>query len=523
MCWWGGVSLSSINPALATESFNQNNLIGNGSPIQISDTDKLGENTKVIGGIDLSGISSSDIANTNVSITLSKETTIDEVIGGSQARTQKEKDKEALLHIGSSTLEAKNITADRIIGGSKNSNSDKVNLSTDKIKTTLSNVIVKKDFVGGNLLKATGQGGGGPATAEGKTQSIENNILSGEFDGRFVGGSMAENYGNNTGTLKVSDQSIVTNVSGGDFSKIGQFIAGSFASGSHTSATVDSTVLKITGGTFYSETAGKRNWIYAGSGAENGGVVSHKNSTLILDGSQNGFTPLQGTTQNQTHGQFFGGGLNATVSNSVNVSVENIIVGLIDSKNEVKTSHIYAGSNIKTSGTFNEGNTNLNVKNSHFFGDALGAGFVMGNDVTFRSGDAVVYIVDSTFDGYTQSTNRYSGRVFGAGRVEAATNANVIVNSSTVRIHNISGRDLETGISGVSHDPGTQVFGGMQVYAAKNSLAHVNSTNVFVDGEKTALAEVYGGGIVSGTVTSDKSSTLSAGTTYVEWIFLKLM
>lgn len=513
---WGGVSLSLINPVLATESVNQNNVIGNGSPIQISDADKLEKDTKVIGGIDLSGIFSSDIANTNVSITVTKGTTIDEVIGGSQARTQKEKDKEAVLHIGTSTVKVENIIADRIIGGSKNSNSDKVNLSTDKIKTTLSNVTIEKDFVGGNLLKATGQGGGGPATAQSSTQSIENNILSGTFNGRFVGGSMAENYGNNDGTLKVSDQSIVTNISGGDFSKIGQFIAGSFASGSHTSATVDSTVLKITGGTFYSETAGERNWIYAGSGAENGGVVSHKNSTLILDGSQNGFTPLQGTTQNQTHGQFFGGGLNATLSDSVNVLVENIAVGLIDSKNTVKTSHIYAGSNIKTSGTFNEGNTNLNVKNSHFFGDALGAGFVMGSDVTFRSGDAVVNIVDSTFDGYTQSTNRYSGRVFGAGRVEAATNANVIVNSSTVRIHNISGRDLETGTSGVSHDPGTQVFGGMQVYAAKKSLAHVNSTNVFVDGEKTALAEVYGGGIISGTVASDISSTLSAGTTYVE-------
>lgn len=507
---WGGVSLSLINPALATES----NFIGKGSSIQISDTDNLEKDTKVIGGIDLAGVTPSDIANTNISIKLPEKTTIDEIIGGSHAKTQKCKEA-LLLHVGSSTLEAENITANRIIGGSKNNNSDKVNLSTDNIKTTLSNVIVKEDFVGGNLLKATGPGGGGPATAEGKTQSIENNILSGEFDGRFVGGSMAENYGNNPGSLKVSDQSIVTNVSGGDFSKIGQFIAGSFASGSLTSATVDSTVLKITGGTFYSEPADKR-WIYAGSGAENGGVVSHKNSTLILDGSQNGFTPLQGTTQNQTHGLFFGGGLNATVSNSVNVSVENIIVGLIDSENKVKTSYIYAGSNIKTSGTFNEGNTNLNVKNSHFFGDALGAGFVMGNDVTFRSGDAVVYIVDSTFDGYTQSTNRYSGRVFGAGRVQDATNANVIVNSSTVRIHNISGRDFETGISGVSHDPGSQVFGGMQVYAAKNSLAHVNSTNVFVDGEKTALAEVYGGGTVSGTVTSDESSTLSAGTTYVE-------
>lgn len=89
----GGVSLSSINPALATESFNQNNLIGNGSPIQISDTDKLGENTKVIGGIDLSGISSSDIANTNVSITLSKETTIDESLEDLRQELRKKKIK----------------------------------------------------------------------------------------------------------------------------------------------------------------------------------------------------------------------------------------------------------------------------------------------------------------------------------------------------------------------------------------------------------------------------------------------
>lgn len=206
----GLLSLSLINPALATESVNKDNIVGKGSSIQISDTDKLEKDTKVIGGIDLAGVTSSDIANTNISIKLPEKTTIDEIIGGSQARTQKEKDKEALLHVGSSTLEAENITADRIIGGSKNSNSDKVNLSTDNIKTTLSNVTVEKDFVGGNLLKATGQGGGGPASAEGKTQSIENNILSGKFNGRFVGGSMAENYGNNTGTLEVSDQSIVT-------------------------------------------------------------------------------------------------------------------------------------------------------------------------------------------------------------------------------------------------------------------------------------------------------------------------
>lgn len=183
----GLLSLSLINPVLASESVNNDKIVGAGELIQVSDNKELTGQTKVIGGIDLSGLTSSDIANTNISIKLSEKTTIDEIIGGSQARTQKEKDKEALLHVGSSTLEAENITADRIIGGSKNSNSDSVNLTTDHISSTLADVTVMKDFVGGNLLKATGQGGGGPATAEGKTQSIENNILSGNFNGRFVG------------------------------------------------------------------------------------------------------------------------------------------------------------------------------------------------------------------------------------------------------------------------------------------------------------------------------------------------
>ena len=84
-----------INPALATESVNQNNVIGNGFSIQISDTGNLKKDTKVIGGIDLAGVTSSDIANTNISIKLPEKTTIDEIIGGSQARTQKEKDKKA--------------------------------------------------------------------------------------------------------------------------------------------------------------------------------------------------------------------------------------------------------------------------------------------------------------------------------------------------------------------------------------------------------------------------------------------
>ena len=523
---WGGVSLSLINPALATEG----DFIGNGSPIQIqiSDTDKLKENTKVIGGIDLSGISSSDIANTNVSITVTKETTIDEVIGGSHAKTQKENDKEALLHIGSSTLEAKDITAGKIIGGSKNNNSDKVNLSTDKIKTTLSNVIVKEDFVGGNLLKATGKGGGGPATAKGKTQSIENNILSGEFDGRFVGGSMAQNYGNNnTGTLKVSDQSIVTNVSGGDFSKVPEIFGGALATGKGTQAFVESSVLKITGGDFGSgnlEGTHTRNWIFAGSGSVNGGEIKHLNSTLILDGSSGNFVSSQGSNlENQTCGEFYGGGFNSFVSENISVSVENMTLGFIAhdnaGKGTMKKAMIYAGSRINEleEKKWEEGDSKLFLNNSIVNGDAVGAGFVRKTKgFSFTIGNTAVEIRDSTFGGFTQGTNRYSGKVVGAGRMEEAIGSNFFANTSSVRIHNMSGFDLEQGsIDVVTHDPGTQVIGGVQTWHNENSLAHVNQTHVYIDGSKTSIMEVMGGGFISG-VNSSNGSTLSSGNTYVE-------
>ena len=512
----GLLSLSLINPALATESVNKDNIVGKGSSIQISDTDKLEKDTKVIGGIDLAGVTSSDIANTNISIKLPEKTTIDEIIGGSQARTQKEKDKEALLHVGSSTLEAENITADRIIGGSKNSNSDKVNLSTDNIKTTLSNVTVEKDFVGGNLLKATGQGGGGPASAEGKTQSIENNILSGKFNGRFVGGSMAENYGNNTGTLEVSD-----------FSKVLEIFGGALATGKGTQAFVESSVLKITGGDFNSgnfKGTQTRNWIFAGSGSVNGGEIKHLNSTLILDGSSGNFVSSQGSNlENQTYGEFYGGGFNSFVSENISVSVENMTLGFIahdkEGKGTMNKAMIYAGSRINSleEKKWEEGDSKLFLNNSIVNGDAVGAGFVWGTKgFSFTIGNTAVEIRDSTFGGFTEGTNRYSGKVVGAGRMEEAIGSNFFANTSSVRIHNMSGFDLEQGsIDVVTHDPGTQVIGGVQTWSNENSLAHVNQTHVYIDGSKTSIMEVMGGGLISG-VNSSKGSTLSSGNTYVE-------
>lgn len=524
----GLVSLALMNPVVATEGGSgSKDIVGEGSSITNSNLSNATEQTKVIGGFNLSNGKHPETINT--SVVIDQQITLDEIIGGSHAKTQHQNDK-LLLTAESSTLNVANVTADIIVGGSKNNNSNNVNLSTDKIKNTLSNVTVEKDFVGGNLLKATGQVAGGPATAEGRTHSIENNVLSGKFNGRFVGGSMAENYGKNpnTGTLKVSDQTIVTNISGGDFSKVLDLFGGALATGKGTQAFVDSSVLKITGGDFNSgkfNGTQSRNWIFAGSASvDGGGEIVHRNSTLILDGSSGNFVSSQGSNlKNQTYGEFYGGGFNSSVSEKISVSVENMNLGFIDQnetrKGTMNKAMIYAGSRIsslKDTELF-EGDIHLRVNNSTVIGDAVGAGFVWGStDFKLSTGNTVVEIRDSYFDGFTQDGNRYSGKVIGAGRMEEATNSTFLVKSSSVHIHNMSGFDVEQGSVGtITHDPGTQVIGGVQTWHNTNSLAHVNQTYVYIDGSKTSIMEVMGGGLISGN-NSSNGSTLSTGDAYVE-------
>lgn len=332
---------------------------------------------------------------------------------------------------------------------------------------------------------------------------------------------MAENYGNNDGTLTVSDQSIVTNISCGDFSsKDLLLVGGSAAIGNNTFASVDSSTLVITGGKFsdFQETGKSiRNSIYAGSVAKDGGIAHHKNSTLIIiDGSSQGFSSLKGTSTSQSHGSFYGGGFNSAVSENINVTLQNVSLGFFNNQNEAQTSHVYAGSYFTAEGDYVEGNTNLTVKNAAMVGDTLGAGFVEGENIHLQSGHASVEVNDSFYDGYTSGINRWSGRVFGAGRMQYAENSTFIVQSSSVKVHNVSGIDHENGTTNITHDPGTRIFGAMQIYQSTKSLGHVHETSVYVDGDKTVVADVVGGGLISGTIASKDTSILSAGNTYAE-------
>lgn len=89
-------------------------------------------------------------------------------------------------------------------------------------------------------------------------------------------------------------------------------------------------------------------------------------------------------------------------------------------------------------------------------------------------------------------------------------------NSAVVEIDNLKGitYSKEDGTT-VKADPGTRVYGGGQLYWSKNANLTVGSTKVTIGGADTALEEVYGGGLISGTIAAADSSVLVTGHTDV--------
>lgn len=522
-------SLAAASPTAIPNSPSRN-IIGEGAPVNVNEqTPNITSSTKVVGAKEWT---TQDPPKSNFTINSSQVAvsgvTLDEIIGGFHTRVLPANEKEVLLVLGTADTTVNNTEADYIIGGSKASNANLVVFESGTLKTTLhEGTLVKKAFIGGNYIKATGHPGGGPASSSSSSDSITNIIDSGIFNGKFIGGSYAENYGNNDKPLTVSDNKISTVISNGDFTNVETIYGGSVADGKDSSASAGYVELVLTGGNlnFYNAKGDSvRKSIYAGSAALNGGNAQTEQTKLVIDGSSKNFVgnknandALAGSGNQMVYLNAFGGGLNSTVTASSSVLIRNVFAGFIDTKNGVKKSQLYAGSNIKSQGNYRDGDTQIEVHDSILLADVLGAGFIYETDNTqFESGNAVSIVKNSALDGWTSGTNRYSGRVFGAGRMEATTKSTMLVASSNVLVSNVAGKDIENLDGTVTHNPGSQVFGAMQSYGNKNSLSYVGFTNVRIEGENTSLAEAFGGGIISGTVKRDQNSTLAVGNSFIE-------
>ena len=90
---------------------------------------------------------------------------------------------------------------------------------------------------------------------------------------------------------------------------------------------------------------------------------------------------------------------------------------------------------------------------------------------------------------------------FGAGRIQGGDF--LIQNTSEIIISNVTGVTYNKTGEIIENEIGARIYGGGQSFnpalSGKNSVLTVGSAKVTIDGEKTALDEVYGGSIISGT------------------------
>lgn len=470
---------------------------------------------KVIGGWDIysGNLTDGGSAETNTSITISSGT-FDDIIGGSHIKqpVKDYTDKNFTVNIGNTDI---NITGGEftgaVIGGSKANNSDKTILNVGNINVDISNGTFAGIIVGGNNIKSTGNPGGGtPAENTATAGDVKVNISGGTFGNTVYGGSVADNYGtvqaDGKPVLKATDNSTELTITGGTFNN-GVFGAG-MANG--TSSVINVGTAKLTiidNGT--NENPGvtiNGGRIIGGGDAVNGGTVNVANTEVTIDGLKAG----------EYAKALYAGSNNAGVSNTTKLTIKNAVLGNGDNK-----WGIYGGSRIN-----DISNTEINdakdmyidIDDSHLAADVRGGAGLFVSNTIVTNGTSVVDIKNTTVDGYSDNNNNdWSGRVFGAGILQSSTDSMLVHENTNVLVENVGGKtyDKDTGETVINENPGTEIYGGGQLYSGKQSILNVKNANIIIDGEETALNSVFGGNTISGTISKNLASVAVVGNTDV--------
>ena len=455
-------------------------------------TDVGSEKPKIVGGWNYTKDSEDKNANhssSTTSITLTSGT-VDELIGGNHLKDVQSKESYT-SKIGNTSVTMNDGTAQYLIGGSK-SNGTKADIANGKTTVVVNGGtigdtrvnIANAGLIGGNYIKST-SGQGTPITA--KTDGTDVEITGGTFKNKVIGGSFAETYGTGVSGLSVEDKEIKLKISGGTFDSL--VIGGGAAAGTGNTSTVGTSNLEITGGTFNAN-------IYAGGTAletvtGNGGLgtVNVVNSNLTIDGTGSTGENLKFTKA------IYAGGLNSGVSGKIALTLKNLTKDMFIAK-----TGMYGGSKGDAFGvSIEDGDIEINISNSDIYGDIRGGGGALGTNSTVKAGSSKLVIENSSVAGYEdKNNNTWTGRVFGAGIVEGG--ALFEQKSTEIVLNNIAGVTYDKESGEISNSEGARVYGGGQNYKkAVDSQLKIGSTKVTINGKDTALAEVYGGSIISGT------------------------
>lgn len=456
--------------------------------------DDINGNPKIIGGWNYitDPTKNEDHSTDETSITL-ESGTIDELIGGNHLKKVDYRGEAYLYSIGNTSVTMNDGKVQYLIGGSK-SNGTKADITNGKTKVIVNggkigdtSAGVKAALIGGNYIKST-SGQGTSITA--KTDGTDVEITGGTFKNKVIGGSFAETYGTPVSGLSVEDKETNLKISGGTFEGI--VIGGGAAAGTGNTSTVGTSNLEITGGTFNAN-------IYAGGASFDSGTVNVTNSNLTIDGSNGGI---------ELNKAIYAGGLDSGVSGKIALTLKNLTKVIFREK-----TGMYGGSKGDAAGVhIEDGDIEINISNSDIYGDIRGGGGAFGTNSTVKAGNSKLVIENSSVAGNEDNNNNtWTGRIFGAGIVQGG--ALFEQKSTEIVLNNITGVTYDKESGEISNSEGARVYGGGQNYKkAVDSQLKVESTKVTINGKDTALAEVYGGSIISGT---GNEGTVATGKTDV--------
>lgn len=490
---------------------NSDDLVAEGQTKSYSSSDAGDGSKKVIGGWnykDNAGKIEATHGDTDITVT---DGNFDEVIGGSHIRVSKVEGN--TLTMGNTKVTISGGEFGYITGGTKVSN------ASGTITTVDTNVVINggtfnQSVMGGNYIKATGNPGAGVAaetTANANNTSVT--ISGGTFNDSVYGGSVADNYGtqqtNGKPKLTVKDKTTNLTITGGTFNKT--IFGAGMANGENSVVNVESANLTLKGdgdSTLSIKESGSKGNVFGGGYAVNGGTVNVKNTNVNIDNLSVDYGL-----------NLHAGSKEAGVSNKTSITISNSELGKANKENKWQ---IIGGSRITSDNskkTINDAEEiSILIKDSHISADVRGGAAVYDQNVSVTNGSSVVELRNTTLDGFSdQNNNSWTGRVFGAGIIEGGENTNLTHKSAEVIINNVGGKtyDKDKGESVVNKEPGAEIYGGGQLYGSKNSVLNVKNTQVTVDGKDTAVAAVFGGNVISGTIKKDEVSTAVVGNTEV--------
>lgn len=490
---------------------NSDDLVAKGQTKSYSSSDAGDGSKKVIGGWnykDNDDKIEETHSNTDITVT---DGNFDEVIGGSHIRVSKVEGN--TLTMGNTKVTISGGEFGYITGGTKVSNASGT-ITTGDTNVVINGGTFNQSVMGGNYIKATGNPGAGVAaetTANANNTSVT--ISGGAFNDSVYGGSVADNYGtqqtDGKPKLTVKDKTTNLTITGGTFNKT--IFGAGMANGENSVVNVETANLTLKGdgdSTLSIKESGSKGNVFGGGYAVNGGTVNVKNTNVNIDNLSVDYGL-----------NLHAGSKEAGVSNKTSITISNSELGKANKENKWQ---IFGGSRItsdNTKETINDAKEiNILINGSHLSADVRGGAAVFDKNVSVTNGSSVVELSNTTLDGFSdQNNNSWTGRVFGAGIIEGGENTNLTHESAEVIINNVGGKtyDKDKGESVVNKEPGAEIYGGGQLYGSKNSVLNVKNTQVTVDGKDTAVAAVFGGNGISGTIKKDEVSTAVVGNTEV--------